>query len=566
MIIMLPVITRAAGIEVLYNKDNQQLTVKGKVTDLDLGKYNNQVTVQIFKPGKNVEDLKTTSNIKDVLCLLEEKEPGSSGDFELKFKMDGERGKYIIRVLLPRQNSYYTSEIYHANAVDYENARIAINEVNDVPNAQKDAAMKAVIEENFELLDLSFSIYEDMAKNDTSLSFLVPVYKALTKLVPFNDIESIVSAYKGEIVVQALKKAKSPDEAKDIISNQKAYLKLDDCNAYSKTHMNLVQENSSALGLIHQAIINGSFNDAETFREFFSQQIILKSIYKVSNWTAVRQILNDNRVFLSGFKFSIYDQLNDTTEKPQVDIKIAGESFNDINALKVRFNEITQEVYESRKKESGSTVNNGGDRKTVILKDPAASLIPAVPTPVANLFDDLGEYSWAEESINELAALGIVNGYEGHFNPAEYITREQFIKMLVLAFNLFDETEKTEFSDIQQGEWYVKYIASAQKYGITNGIGNNLFGIGKEVTRQEMAELAFRTAKLAAEDKILLSSSDKRFIDENEISEYAREGIQVMREAGIVNGLESNKFAPGKYSTRAEAAKVIYGLVKLLKH
>ena len=54
------------------------------------------------------------------------------------------------------------------------------------------------------------------------------------------------------------------------------------------------------------------------------------------------------------------------------------------------------------------------------------------------------------------------------------------------------------------------------------------------------------------------------FTDESEISDYAKEAVSYLASAGIINGMGDGTFAPAGTVTRAQAAKVVYGLLNLV--
>ena len=55
---------------------------------------------------------------------------------------------------------------------------------------------------------------------------------------------------------------------------------------------------------------------------------------------------------------------------------------------------------------------------------------------------------------------------------------------------------------------------------------------------------------------------ERNFNDYSSISNYARDAVDVLSKAGIINGDNSGCFNPANYATRAEAAKMIYGVIK----
>ena len=65
---------------------------------------------------------------------------------------------------------------------------------------------------------------------------------------------------------------------------------------------------------------------------------------------------------------------------------------------------------------------------------PTPTVTPA-PTPSDEGFDDLDAVPWAAESILRLAERHIVSGKSGRqFAPEDPVTREEFVKLLVLTF------------------------------------------------------------------------------------------------------------------------------------
>ena len=58
--------------------------------------------------------------------------------------------------------------------------------------------------------------------------------------------------------------------------------------------------------------------------------------------------------------------------------------------------------------------------------------------------------------------------------------------------------------------------------------------------------------------------SGNTFADDELISAYAKEAVSMLTEAGVINGVGDNKFDPKANATRAQAAKVIFGALKLI--
>ena len=107
--------------------------------------------------------------------------------------------------------------------------------------------------------------------------------------------------------------------------------------------------------------------------------------------------------------------------------------------------------------------------------------------------------------------------------------------------------------------WSYAFIATANELGIVTGDGESFNPTG-EMSRQDMAVVLFRTAEKLG---IKLEGTADEFSDNGDISEYAKEAVKVLSASGIINGMGDGTFSPKTTVTRAQAAKVIYGLMML---
>ena len=107
-------------------------------------------------------------------------------------------------------------------------------------------------------------------------------------------------------------------------------------------------------------------------------------------------------------------------------------------------------------------------------------------------YDDLESVTWAKDSILSLTEKGIVSG-DGNkkFRPNDNIKREEFLKIALEAFNLVSDGAVCELDDVADNAWYYKYVASGMEKELVNGVDERHFGVGSEITRQDMATLAY---------------------------------------------------------------------------
>ena len=59
-------------------------------------------------------------------------------------------------------------------------------------------------------------------------------------------------------------------------------------------------------------------------------------------------------------------------------------------------------------------------------------------------------------------------------------------------------------------------------------------------------------------------NSAEKFDDYSSIDDYAKDAVNVMVKQGIINGTDNNLFAPADFATRAQAAKIIYEMYRVL--
>ncbi len=199
---------------------------------------------------------------------------------------------------------------------------------------------------------------------------------------------------------------------------------------------------------------------------------------------------------------------------------------------------------------SGSTITVQVDHFT---KYTVMAAKKATVAPSAVLTDIAGH--WAENSIKKLVALGAVGGYpDGSFKPDKSITRAEFVTVLVKAFNLSSKGGK-EFADTAN-HWAKESIAAAASNGIVNGYNENAFGPDDLITREQMAAMIVRAAKLNT------ATEGTNFDDSASVSGWARNAVAAATLNKVMNGYPDNTFRPGNNATRAEAVTVIANAVK----
>lgn len=175
-------------------------------------------------------------------------------------------------------------------------------------------------------------------------------------------------------------------------------------------------------------------------------------------------------------------------------------------------------------------------------------------------FTDVPEGAWYHDYVYDLVYRGVVNGMTATtYEPAGTLTRAQFVKLLACSLEEAETLKTYEgqhpFTD-SEGHWAETYIAWAKDKGIVEGVSTTEFDPEAPITREQMATIFGR---YALKQGIVLpkdAAPAESFPDADKISEYAREFVELMRIAGILNGYEDGTFRPQNTATRAEAAKL----------
>ena len=177
-------------------------------------------------------------------------------------------------------------------------------------------------------------------------------------------------------------------------------------------------------------------------------------------------------------------------------------------------------------------------------------------------FSDVTEAAWYYKAISFISARNITTGTgNGNFSPDAKLTRGEFITLLMRAYGIeADENLAGNFTDAGN-TYYTGYIATAKRLGISSGVSNNLFAPEKEITRQEIFTLLYKTLKVIGQ--LPKGDCGKRLSDFNDVGQidsWAKEAMTLLVETGTIRG-NAAKLAPTSIATRAEIAQLLYNLL-----
>lgn len=160
---------------------------------------------------------------------------------------------------------------------------------------------------------------------------------------------------------------------------------------------------------------------------------------------------------------------------------------------------------------------------------------------------------WAQETIEEAKTLGLLP-VELQSRYRKNITRENFCK-LVYELPFVKSMERLVAENVNYidcGDEKVKFLSEV---GIIQGVGQNRFAPDEYLTREQAATILLRIWVMSGK---VADYTEERFADHDEISDWAMGVPYAMKNAGIMNGVGDNRFAPQEgYSTEQAIATVL---------
>ncbi|WP_258199585.1 glycosyl hydrolase family 18 protein [Paenibacillus endoradicis] len=182
------------------------------------------------------------------------------------------------------------------------------------------------------------------------------------------------------------------------------------------------------------------------------------------------------------------------------------------------------------------------------------------------------ENDYSREPIYSLSALGIINGYEDRtYRPNNDLSREAFIKLLVMASQLETELVGSVPAGVDKGRWSAPFISVAYEHKWIDSLldQKGTFNPSQTITRQEVAMLVGKALLDSENEEVRqqwLATDWKKerdvraFKDQSTIDVDMQPYVYYAASRGIMEGDKSG-FKPKESLIRKQAAAVIYRLI-----
>ncbi len=361
------------------------------------------------------------------------------------------------------------------------------------------------------------------------------------------ELAKLQALFGGAMMQGLVELSTSVSEMDKAISDYRMYVSFD-LTTYDQT------KEKGLLNGVYNSLKGKTFDDTDNFYNELMSAVFFAEFNAAGSKKAMRDLFEE----YNGKYFTITIPAKVKSKDALFTYLSKRDNYKDASDLQNEINKYADSLDSG----SGSNGGGGGSRPgpgpdDIVIRPTATPTPTNTPNDIGNVFHDLDSVAWAKESIQKLYDNQVIaEDSSKHFRPEDSITREEFVKMLVVSLDILDENAQCSFDDVSEADWFYPYIASAVSKGVVKGVSDTSFGVGQNVTRQDIAALVYRAAE-NLHVTLAQNNPEKDFSDQADISDYAVEAIRAMTKAGIVNGYEDNTFQPHHTATRAEAAVMI---------
>ena len=175
-------------------------------------------------------------------------------------------------------------------------------------------------------------------------------------------------------------------------------------------------------------------------------------------------------------------------------------------------------------------------------------------------FNDMDSCSVQTRSAVEyLAAMGVVLGTgNGKYEPGASIKRGDFCVMLSRAFQFDVGSTVQGFSDVPGSAYYAQAVNQMYALGVVNGVGGGRFDPSAPVSRQDaslMVQRALAQAGISAPDGNAAALA--AYGDRSQVAAYAQGAVGGLAQLGIYPVTSSGELSPRANLTRADMALLL---------
>ncbi len=559
----------------------------GKITILGTAENAGEdVTIMIFGNGKTQADLAGmedgSQDVSTIFIYGDEKKSEADKSYSFEFNMAGGSGRY--KAYVGNNGQLSVKKIEYVNPINGNAAARTLNaSLDSIIDAN--GLLTAVPHTSETELDLGFysDLYDELkAASGNPSAMEQEVYTLVLNSIKTSklnlDADGVETVHMDAPVLFKLCVIKYAMDNELTYSFEAAAkdITFGEGTCFANEFPKLESEDYTDL---ETRIKADSGSNGRAFEENLEEQLVLTRIENtggftdtaalVKNYTGLSTsgINNEEWEELGGVYYASYELLDEALEPYRTDDD--GEEGSDDTSSD------TDDPSGADNSQTGAfPAGTGGGSGGGSIVKPDLDEEVEVPTeekPLVAGFKDIPTDAWYKNEVSTLVEKGYISGRgDGRFEPEENITRCEIAKLVTLIAALTATGETGEFSDVADGHWAYDYIKAAADNGIVLGVGDGKFAPDVNITRQDLAVMISRViavkaeAAEAADEEIKEEEIKLGFKDADKASDYAVSAIAELVELKIINGYEDNTFRPENYVTRAEAAKLLCGLLEII--
>lgn len=507
-------------------------------------KADSLVSITILNHDKKLTDLvigtqdNDNANENDIFAAYEEIKADEDGKYSANILIGGKSGIYTLITGKEKSTSYDEKTIYFVRESENLTARELLAQGEN---------LGAVISDNKYALGMDFELVYDETKEDIATIFKNSISNVLEL-----EVKEVTKKLNKAAAIAAFSKGKT-----SLFGKHNSYFDIDKkvSEWLKKSFMTEKVKSDIETNLVK------SYTSFSDFEKSLIEQTVLKVVEKGDGYGNVSKVIDDFKDYIPN--------INMTYVTDKVCGKIVGNKYTSYSLLLDGIKREYDNLIESSNpiKSSGGGSSKGGSVASVAITIPKTEQnVEEVVKPIekTNTFSDMENHSWAKEAVDKLSKMGVLKGKEDNkFYPQDLVKREEFVKMIMESVKFSDLYGEILFDDVSKDSWYYSYVKNAYLARIINGLSEKSFGSGKNISRQDMAVIICNA--LSEKGVCIEKGEGVDFNDKDAISDYAKESVELLSSVGVINGDNNKNFNPKANATRAEAAKMIYGILKYIK-
>ena len=182
----------------------------------------------------------------------------------------------------------------------------------------------------------------------------------------------------------------------------------------------------------------------------------------------------------------------------------------------------------------------------------------------AYVFTDVDRSLWYHDGIHYCVENGLMVGTSiSTFAPDVPASRGMLVTILWRLQGSPEVKHEMSYQDVGEKAYYAQAVRWADSIGLVAGVEESRFAPKDPITREQLAALLYRyEQKLGGGGFTGGQLAPLDFVDSDQVSTWAHEGVCWMTQEGILSGKENKILDPQGRATRGQAARMLMGYLE----